>query len=274
MQACALHFVGPVAIPLLRHIPPYILQCAPSDKISCLRARISEKAGIRPELQRILAGFPPTELKGSDTTSLAELGLANGELLRVSELSERAREPAPLPAAALGACKTWQCAQCTLINEDGGDECAACGGARETWAATSVVATTVHSLNHSLPTTTTFTTPSLPVPHAATTRTKHSSEEETANSRDAPSFGGGATSSAPVFGTAAASLGSGGGAGEAGGGKRVGSTGATGGFQRKVIDADNSCLFNAVAFCLEVERALSSCFSQSELLLLIYYYEI
>jgi ubiquitin thioesterase OTU1 len=250
-------------------LPVYILQCAPSDKISCLRARISEKAGIRPELQRILAGFPPTELKGSDTTSLAELGLANGELLRVSELSERAKEPAPIAAAALGAGKTWQCAQCTLINEDGGDECAACGGARETWAATSVVATTVHSINHSLPTTATFTTPSLPDPHAATTRAKHSLEE-TANSRDAPSFGGGATSSAPVFGTAAASLGSGGGAGEAGEGKRVGSTG----FQRKVIDADNSCLFNAVAFCLEVQRALSSCFSQSELLLLIYYDEI
>ena len=131
------------------------------DTVGSLKSKINEKCGIRPEWQRLLAGFPPTELKAGDAGGLAEAGLGNGEMLRVTEIPESERGPgmdvaasssSPVSGGAggmprLAANGAWQCAQCTLVNEDGGSECGACGGGRDKWA-TSPTQSNIFNFNH------------------------------------------------------------------------------------------------------------------------------
>ena len=64
------------------------LELAPSDLVSVLKKRIAERTSIIERRQKLLFGFPPKDLTADNSTSIETSGLANGDMIRVSELSE------------------------------------------------------------------------------------------------------------------------------------------------------------------------------------------
>ena len=64
------------------------MELAPSDSVSELKKRIAERTSIVERRQKLLFGFPPKDLTADNSTSIERSGLSNGDMIRVSELSE------------------------------------------------------------------------------------------------------------------------------------------------------------------------------------------
>jgi ubiquitin thioesterase OTU1 len=62
-----------------------------------LKALIAEQAGVAIAAQELLAGFPPKKVTAGDGDTCASSGIAQGEIITVNELELAAPEPAPTP---------------------------------------------------------------------------------------------------------------------------------------------------------------------------------
>jgi ubiquitin thioesterase OTU1 len=62
-----------------------------------LKALIAEQAGVAVAAQELLAGFPPKKVTAGDGDTCASSGIAQGEIITVNELELAAPEPTPTP---------------------------------------------------------------------------------------------------------------------------------------------------------------------------------
>ena len=62
-----------------------------------LKALIAEQAGVAIAAQELLAGFPPKKVTAGDGDTCASSGIAQGEIITVNELELAAPEPTPTP---------------------------------------------------------------------------------------------------------------------------------------------------------------------------------
>ncbi len=64
------------------------LELAASDSVSELKRRIAERTSIVERRQKLIFGFPPKDLAADNRTLIESSGLSNGDMIRVTELSE------------------------------------------------------------------------------------------------------------------------------------------------------------------------------------------
>ena len=65
-------------------------ELADDATVGDLKATVFDKTGVAPAAQELKAGFPPKKIEGDDGTSLASVGVTNGESITVTEVASAA----------------------------------------------------------------------------------------------------------------------------------------------------------------------------------------
>ena len=72
-------------------------ELADDATVGDLKATVLDKTGVAPAVQELKAGFPPKTIEGDDGTSLASVGVTNGESITVAEVASAVGAPPSAP---------------------------------------------------------------------------------------------------------------------------------------------------------------------------------
>ena len=72
-------------------------ELADDATVGDLKATVFDKTGVAPAVQELKAGFPPKTIEGDDGTSLASVGVTNGESITVAEVASAVGAPPSPP---------------------------------------------------------------------------------------------------------------------------------------------------------------------------------
>ena len=72
-------------------------ELADDATVGDLKATVFDKTGVAPAVQELKAGFPPKTIEGDDGTSLASVGVTNGESITVAEVASAVGAPPSAP---------------------------------------------------------------------------------------------------------------------------------------------------------------------------------
>jgi ubiquitin thioesterase OTU1 len=74
-------------------------ELADDATVGDLKAAVFDRTGVLPASQELKAGFPPKKIEGDDGTSLASVGVTNGESITVAEIASASAAGASAPNA-------------------------------------------------------------------------------------------------------------------------------------------------------------------------------
>ena len=84
-------------------------ELADDATVGDLKATVFDKTGVAPAVQELKAGFPPKTIEGDDGTSLASVGVTNGESITVAEVASAVGAPPSAPQTPLWTrTKLWR----------------------------------------------------------------------------------------------------------------------------------------------------------------------
>ena len=72
-------------------------ELADNATVGDLKDAVFDKTGVAPAAQELKAGFPPKKIEGADGTSLASVGVTNGESITVAEVASAVGAPPSPP---------------------------------------------------------------------------------------------------------------------------------------------------------------------------------
>ena len=76
-------------------------ELADDATVGDLKDAVFDKTGVAPAAQELKAGFPPKKIEGADGTSLASVGVTNGESITVAEVTSAVGAPPKAPPSVL-----------------------------------------------------------------------------------------------------------------------------------------------------------------------------